>query len=137
MGELSLIQIVIVLVVALLVFGPSRMPEIGRQMGKGLRELRKHASSVGEELQRAVDSDAPAEAPKPRVSAAPSPPAVPDEDLLDGVVVPADAVSAGSTTQPAVPVAAVEVTHDDLLDGVVVSGDTPVPIPSAAPPAAT
>ena len=33
-------EIVILLVVALLVFGPKRLPEMGRSIGKGMREFK-------------------------------------------------------------------------------------------------
>lgn len=42
----SPIQIVVVLIIALVVFGPNRLPEIGRQIGSALRELRKAAGEV-------------------------------------------------------------------------------------------
>ncbi len=42
----SPIQILIVLTIALLVFGPKKLPEIGRQIGGALRELRKAAGEV-------------------------------------------------------------------------------------------
>ena len=38
--DLSVTQVVIVLVIALLVFGPRRLPDVGRGLGQGLRELR-------------------------------------------------------------------------------------------------
>jgi len=37
----SPIQIVIVLIIALIVFGPKRLPELGKQLGSALRELNK------------------------------------------------------------------------------------------------
>lgn len=46
----SPIQIVIVLIIALVVFGPNRLPEIGRQIGSALRELRKAAGEVSRSL---------------------------------------------------------------------------------------
>src|SRR5947209_18533137 len=42
----SPIQIAIVLLIALLVFGPNRLPEIGKQIGNALRELKKAGSDV-------------------------------------------------------------------------------------------
>ena len=36
----SPVQILIVLVIALLVFGAARLPEVGRNLGRGLREFR-------------------------------------------------------------------------------------------------
>ena len=33
-------EIIVILIVALLVFGPKRLPEIGRSLGKGMREFK-------------------------------------------------------------------------------------------------
>lgn len=46
-------EIIIILVIALVVFGPQKLPEIGRQVGSALRELNKMRSDV----QRAFDID--------------------------------------------------------------------------------
>lgn len=43
-------ELIIVLVIALIVFGPKRLPEIGSAVGKGLREFRKATSEVKEQL---------------------------------------------------------------------------------------
>lgn len=42
----SPVQWMIVLVIALIVFGPNRLPEIGKQLGAALRELRKAKDDV-------------------------------------------------------------------------------------------
>ena len=44
MFDISPIQIIIVLVIALLVFGPKRLPEMGRSLGKGMREFKDSIS---------------------------------------------------------------------------------------------
>ena len=43
-------EIIIVLVIALLVFGPKRLPEMGKSLGKGVREFRKAADTAKTEL---------------------------------------------------------------------------------------
>jgi sec-independent protein translocase protein TatA len=43
-------EILIILVVALLVFGPQRLPEVARQVGSAMRELRKMQDTVRGEL---------------------------------------------------------------------------------------
>lgn len=43
-------EILVILIVALLVFGPQRLPEVGRQVGAALRELRKMQDAVRGEL---------------------------------------------------------------------------------------
>jgi sec-independent protein translocase protein TatA len=40
MPEIGIWGLVVILVVALLVFGPKRLPEIGRSLGKGMREFK-------------------------------------------------------------------------------------------------
>ena len=42
----SPVQIVVVMVIALVVFGPKRLPEIGKQLGSALRELKKATGDV-------------------------------------------------------------------------------------------
>jgi TatA/E family protein of Tat protein translocase len=48
-------EILVILVVALLVFGPNRLPEIGKQLGKALREFRKVEERVKSELSGVLD----------------------------------------------------------------------------------
>jgi sec-independent protein translocase protein TatA len=88
--DISPIQILMVAVIALLVFGPKRLPEIGRQLGRGLREFKSVVS---------MEPDAPA--PAPRAGAAAPRPAD-DDDVLEGVVVPAG-TPAPTTAAPDAP----------------------------------
>ena len=43
-------EILVILFVALLVFGPQRLPEVGRQVGSAIRELRRMQDTVRGEL---------------------------------------------------------------------------------------
>jgi sec-independent protein translocase protein TatA len=47
MPEIGIAGLIVILIVALLVFGPKRLPEIGRSLGKGMREFKDSIS--GEE----------------------------------------------------------------------------------------
>lgn len=40
LGNIGPLEIAAVLVIALIVFGPKRLPELGRSLGKGIREFR-------------------------------------------------------------------------------------------------
>jgi sec-independent protein translocase protein TatA len=61
-----------VVAVAMLVFGPKRIPEIGGSMGKAIREFRKNFSGAGgEDLPGRSDAPPlPAKAPKAATDAA-------------------------------------------------------------------
>jgi sec-independent protein translocase protein TatA len=39
-GNIGPLEIVVVLIIALIVFGPKRLPELGRSLGRGIREFR-------------------------------------------------------------------------------------------------
>ena len=74
-------EILVILVVALIVLGPKRLPEAGRQVGKALAEVRKWSQGFQDEIRSAVDFDPnPPSYPKPPPGADPSPiPMVPAE----------------------------------------------------------
>jgi sec-independent protein translocase protein TatA len=40
MPEIGISGLIVLLIVALLVFGPKRLPEIGRSLGRGMREFK-------------------------------------------------------------------------------------------------
>jgi sec-independent protein translocase protein TatB len=47
-------KIILILVVALIVFGPQRLPDIARQLGSILRELRRMQETVRDELEHVL-----------------------------------------------------------------------------------
>jgi sec-independent protein translocase protein TatA len=49
MFGLGITELVVILVVALIIFGPGRLPEIGGALGKGIRDFRKSFESDGKE----------------------------------------------------------------------------------------
>ncbi len=96
MFDISPIQILIVLVIALLVFGPKRLPEMGKSIGRGIREFKT-----------AIVDDEPAPAPAPPTPAAPA------------------ATAASTDSSTATVAVATADDDDDILEGVVVPGDQP------------
>lgn len=48
-------ELVVILVVALLVFGPNKLPEIARSLGRGLAEFRRASSELRQSFQEATD----------------------------------------------------------------------------------
>lgn len=43
-GNIGLPEILVVLVIALIIFGPKRLPELGKSLGRGIREFRSSIS---------------------------------------------------------------------------------------------
>lgn len=50
MGPIGWPELIIILVIILVIFGPKRLPEVGRSLGKGLREFRKSSNEIKEQL---------------------------------------------------------------------------------------
>jgi sec-independent protein translocase protein TatA len=62
MPSLGPAEILVVLVIALLVFGPNKMPDIARQVGKGMREFKRVQQHLKSELRDVVSEfDAPSD----------------------------------------------------------------------------
>ncbi|WDL95470.1 twin-arginine translocase TatA/TatE family subunit [Alicyclobacillus sp. ALC3] len=61
--------LILILIALLLVFGPSKLPEIGKAFGKSLREFRSATRDMTDEMKSAVSDS-------PQTSAAPTAPAV-------------------------------------------------------------
>lgn len=87
MPNIGPLELVIILVIALLILGPGKLPDVGAALGKSIREFRKASSDVQEAVNVNVDTSplpptpvappaaAQAPAPAPAVTAAATPPA--------------------------------------------------------------
>ena len=96
MPDIGPMEIILVLAIALLVLGPSKLPEIGKSLGASIREFRKATTDVQESMRL----DAPAAPPPaPAAPAAPAPPPAPAAPPV--AVSPAPAVA--STQAPPTP----------------------------------
>ena len=49
-GRLGPTELVLILGIALVIFGPSKLPEIGKSIGKAMSEFKSHASKVSEDI---------------------------------------------------------------------------------------
>ena len=79
MPSLGPLEILLVAALALIVFGPERLPDIARTMGRTLNQLKKMASEVRDEFQSGLDlGDVDDEPEEPAAPVAPE--ADPDEE---------------------------------------------------------
>jgi sec-independent protein translocase protein TatA len=65
MPNIGPMEVIVVHVIALIVFGPKRLPELGKSMGRGIREFRSTISGKDDEPK--PELDAPADGPAERV----------------------------------------------------------------------
>lgn len=108
------LELIIVLVIALIVLGPGKLPEVGSALGKSIREFRKAATDVQEATR--LDTPQP-QAPAQPVQAAAAPPVV---SPTAAPVAPAAPVSptAPETVQPVgAPVSSTAPAQPNTLSG--------------------
>lgn len=71
MFDLGMQELIVIFIVALIVFGPKKLPELGKTIGKGIAELKRAMQNVKEQIDSEVDisaSKGPIEDVKPELS---------------------------------------------------------------------
>jgi sec-independent protein translocase protein TatA len=57
MGSLGMQEIIVIFILALIVFGPRKLPEIGKMLGKGLAEFKKASNELRQTWEEEVRLD--------------------------------------------------------------------------------
>lgn len=122
MGPIGVPELIIIFVVALLVFGPRKLPELGKSLGKGLSEFRRASN----ELRNTLEEEVRAAEYEP-----PPPPPKLDKPAEAAPVDPQPAVETGE--EPETPTSS-EAEVDDVAVESASAGDKPEapPHPSEA-----
>jgi TatA/E family protein of Tat protein translocase len=108
MPNIGPVELIIILVIALLILGPGRLPDVGSALGKSIREFRKAATDV----QESVKLDTPPASPAAPAPAAPAPAApaaaapntlgqAATPNVLATPVAPVEPAAAEAATEPA------------------------------------
>jgi Tat protein translocase TatB subunit len=100
------LELVVVLLIALIVVGPNRLPELSRQIGRGLREFRK----VQDEVKDMVKFDLNADPNKPASATPSSRPASPTAPGVHRTSRPAPTAAPGEGAANAEPPAGPDLT---------------------------
>ena len=75
-GSLGMPELIVIFVIALIVFGPRKLPELGRALGKSIAEFKKATSEFQSTLDdeiRHEEQRAPVEASQAAAQATPGP----------------------------------------------------------------
>ncbi|GAB6086595.1 twin-arginine translocase TatA/TatE family subunit [Alkaliphilus crotonatoxidans] len=54
-GRLGASELILILAIALVVFGPSKLPEIGKALGKGIKEFKDHSNKISQDVAESVE----------------------------------------------------------------------------------
>ena len=99
-------ELILILIIGLVVFGPGKLPEIGRAVGKGLQEFKKATSSISNEINNSTVSNnasnasiTPTQAPPPN-PANPNQPAQPPVFMQNQINQLNQTVNAENSVQP-------------------------------------
>ena len=91
-GSIGMPELIIILVIALIIFGPRKLPELGRSLGRSINEFKKASNELRSTLEDEIRTEEQRD--QATAAASPTPPAA--------TPTPADAtVSHTTTTTPA------------------------------------
>lgn len=65
-------EIIVILVIALVIFGPKKLPELGKSLGQGIREFRRGTAGLKEELESSFKDEPARTQPVERTVIAPA-----------------------------------------------------------------
>ena len=77
MGPIGFPELMIILVVALIVFGPRKLPELGRSLGKSLNEFKRASNELRNTLDEEIRVEEQRKTPAPAPLAPTDPAALP------------------------------------------------------------
>jgi sec-independent protein translocase protein TatA len=55
LGSIGMPELILIFIIALIVFGPKKLPEIGKSLGKGLAEFKRATDDLKQNIQKEVE----------------------------------------------------------------------------------
>jgi sec-independent protein translocase protein TatA len=74
MGSIGFPELLVIFVIALIVFGPRRLPEIGKALGQGINEFKRASKDLQDRLEHEIEQDRQASTTATPEAAAPANP---------------------------------------------------------------
>jgi sec-independent protein translocase protein TatA len=76
LGSIGMPELIVIFVIALIIFGPRRLPELGKSLGKSINEFKKASNDLRNSLEEEIrleEQKPPTQAQAPRPAPAPAP----------------------------------------------------------------
>ena len=83
-GSIGMPELVIILVIALIIFGPRKLPELGKSLGKSINEFKKASTELQNTLEQEIKLEEQKDEKAKTAAATPPPPEVVDADGTHG-----------------------------------------------------
>lgn len=64
-GSIGMPELIIIFVIALIIFGPRKLPELGRSLGKSLSEFKRASNELKSTLEEEIRMEEQQQRPKP------------------------------------------------------------------------
>lgn len=80
-GSIGMPELVIILVIALIIFGPRKLPELGKSLGKSIHEFKKASTELQNTLEQEIKLEEQKDDRAKTAAAAPAPASAPAEGI--------------------------------------------------------
>jgi len=56
-GSIGIQELILIFIIALLLFGPKKIPEIGKAIGKAIKEFKRASNEIKETIEKEVEEE--------------------------------------------------------------------------------